>query len=115
MVALITPILLAASAFGAYFLFGGLALLTVAVLTVNMPETRGRSLEEIQTDFQRPARNALSSLLRFTEARRRSTPSLHDSTNGSTGAIELQPVEAHAVASSVSVETAARGLRVGAS
>lgn len=51
-VAFITPILLDKSAFGAYFLFGGLALGTVLVLAAYMPETRGRSLESIQEAFQ---------------------------------------------------------------
>jgi len=54
LVAMITPILLAKSAYGAYFLFGGLALGTVAVLAAYMPETRGMSLENIQEAFQRP-------------------------------------------------------------
>lgn len=52
MVALVTPILLAASAYGAYFFFGGLTLLGVAVLAAYMPETRGRSLESIQEAFR---------------------------------------------------------------
>ncbi len=51
---MIAPILLDSSAFGAYFLFGGLALATVAVLALYMPETRGRSLENIQEAFSRP-------------------------------------------------------------
>lgn len=54
-VAFITPILLSASAFGAYFLFGGVTLITVGILATYMPETRGRSLEDIQQSFQRPA------------------------------------------------------------
>lgn len=59
-----TPILLDKSAFGAYFLFGGLALGTVAVLAVYMPETRGRSLEDIQEAFHQPGVKSLSGLLR---------------------------------------------------
>ncbi|KAI9902228.1 hypothetical protein N3K66_004045 [Trichothecium roseum] len=110
-VALVTPVLLAASAFGAYFLFGALALVTVAVLTVSMPETRGRSLEDIQSDFRRPATNALSGLLRLPGVRRRNASSTNDA---STQGTELEPVEGQALASSVSVEVAARGLRVGA-
>jgi hypothetical protein len=51
---MVTPILLSKSAYGAYFLFGGLALSTVAVLAAYMPETRGMSLEDIQDAFQRP-------------------------------------------------------------
>ncbi|KAF3760898.1 putative MFS sugar transporter [Cryphonectria parasitica EP155] len=60
LVAILTPILLDKSAFGAYFLFGGLALFTVAVLGACMPETRGRSLEDIQQAFHQPT---LASLL----------------------------------------------------
>lgn len=54
LVAMVTPVLLSKSAYGAYFLFGGLALSTVAVLAAYMPETRGMSLEDIQGAFQRP-------------------------------------------------------------
>ncbi|KAK3075305.1 hypothetical protein LTR53_001506 [Teratosphaeriaceae sp. CCFEE 6253] len=53
-VALITPILLAKSAFGAYFLFGGLSFGTLVVLALYMPETRGEPLESIQEVFSRP-------------------------------------------------------------
>ena len=52
LVAMIAPILLDKSAFGAYFLFGALALGTVIVLALYMPETRGRSLENIQEAFK---------------------------------------------------------------
>ncbi|QDS77487.1 hypothetical protein FKW77_000120 [Venturia effusa] len=45
---------LTSDAYGAYFLFGGLALGTVAVLAAYMPETRGMSLESIQDAFQQP-------------------------------------------------------------
>ena len=51
LVAFATPIFLAHSAFGAYFLFGGLTLATVVVCAAYMPETRGRSLEDIQAAF----------------------------------------------------------------
>lgn len=61
---MLTPILLDKSAFGAYFLFGGLALFTVAVLGASMPETRGRSLEEIQEAFHHPALGSLTSRLK---------------------------------------------------
>lgn len=107
--------LLAASAFGAYFLFGALALVTVAVLTVSMPETRGRSLEDIQSDFRRPATNALSGLLRLPGARRRNAAASSSAADGASApGVELGPVGGQALASSVSVEVAARGLRVGA-
>ncbi|MCJ1469428.1 hypothetical protein MMC07_008061 [Pseudocyphellaria aurata] len=46
-VAFITPVLLARSSSGIYFLFGGATILTVAVSAVWMPETRGRDLEAI--------------------------------------------------------------------
>ncbi|MCJ1475483.1 hypothetical protein MMC13_004146 [Lambiella insularis] len=54
LVAFATPIFLAQSSFGAYFLFGGLALFTVIVLALFMPETRGQSLESIQDAFHAP-------------------------------------------------------------
>ncbi|EED23523.1 MFS sugar transporter, putative [Talaromyces stipitatus ATCC 10500] len=53
LVALTTPMLLASSTFGAYFLFGGCSVLTAVVCAVFMPETRGRSLEEIEEAFKR--------------------------------------------------------------
>ncbi|KAK5009471.1 hypothetical protein LTR28_000912 [Elasticomyces elasticus] len=52
LVAVTTPIFLAKSSFGAYFLFGGLTLGTVVVLGACMPETRGLSLEAIQDAFR---------------------------------------------------------------
>ncbi|KAK4982902.1 hypothetical protein LTR50_007528 [Elasticomyces elasticus] len=52
LVAITTPIFLANSSFGAYFLFGGLTLGTVVVLGACMPETRGLSLEAIQDAFR---------------------------------------------------------------
>ena len=48
-----TPIFLAHSSYGAYFLFGGFSLLAVFVMAIWMPETRLRSLEDIQAGFQR--------------------------------------------------------------
>jgi hypothetical protein len=53
--AFITPIFLAYSSSGPYFLFAGLTAFTLAVLLIYMPETRGRSLESIQGVFQPPA------------------------------------------------------------
>lgn len=52
LVALATPILLARSSFAAYFLFGGCALLTAIVCAAFMPETRGKSLDEIEEVFR---------------------------------------------------------------
>ncbi|KAF2816110.1 general substrate transporter [Mytilinidion resinicola] len=67
LVAFTTPIFLANSSFGAYFLFGFLTLGTVLVLTAYMPETRGRSLEDIQAAFHhRPlARSWMYHLRKF--------------------------------------------------
>ncbi|KAI9847192.1 MAG: hypothetical protein M1837_003055 [Sclerophora amabilis] len=50
-VAFITPVLLSRSSSGAYFLFGGALMLTVAVSVLCMPETRGRDLEAIGETF----------------------------------------------------------------
>lgn len=112
--ALITPILLDASAFGAYFLFGGLALFTAAVMATYMPETRGRSLESIQEAFQRPA--AASDVARYLRRlvpgglrRRAARP-----TAPAGEEFELQPQD-RAVpleATAVSLDGAARGLRL---
>ncbi|KAF2462449.1 putative transporter [Lineolata rhizophorae] len=52
LVALSTPILLANSSSGAYFLFGGCTLVTAVVCWVFMPETQGRSLDEIEEAFR---------------------------------------------------------------
>ncbi|OCK72682.1 hypothetical protein K432DRAFT_412144 [Lepidopterella palustris CBS 459.81] len=61
LVAFATPIFLARSAYGAYFLFGAIALLTLAVLATCMRETRGQSLEDIQASFaQLSARRSIS-------------------------------------------------------
>jgi hypothetical protein len=53
LVALVTPTLLAKTAYGAYFLFGGCTLLTAITCTLYMPETRGKSLNEIEQTFQK--------------------------------------------------------------
>jgi MFS family permease len=88
LVAIITPLLLAKSAYGAYFLFGFLALGTVAVLATCMPETRGRSLENIQEAFHRPVMQSwMHHLRRFTSSD--STRTSSESTNGS---IELSSI-----------------------
>ncbi|KAK5116239.1 hypothetical protein LTR62_008566 [Meristemomyces frigidus] len=65
LVALITPVLLAKSAFGAYFLFGGLTLGTLIALAVYMPETRGAPLETIEEVFTKPLRVHGVEKLRF--------------------------------------------------
>jgi Sugar (and other) transporter len=50
-VAFITPILLASTSSGIYFLFGSCAIATVAVCGIFMPETRGQALEAIGESF----------------------------------------------------------------
>jgi MFS family permease len=52
LVAFTTPIFLARSSYGAYFLFGSFSLLALVVLSIYMPETKGHSLEAIQEGFQ---------------------------------------------------------------
>ena len=42
---------LARSTYGVYFFFGGCTAVTVAVCAVAMPETRGKSLEDIDESF----------------------------------------------------------------
>lgn len=67
LVALTTPVLLAKSSFGAYFLFGGCSILTALVCAIFMHETKGRSLDEIEEAFKHktPGRkNPFVSLLR---------------------------------------------------
>lgn len=52
LVAFITPVLLAKSDSGAYWLFGGASLFTTAVCFLYMPETRGRDLEAVVQAFE---------------------------------------------------------------
>lgn len=52
-VALTTPILLAHSSYGAYIFFGACNALTVLVCLFFMPETRGKTLEDIDASFKR--------------------------------------------------------------
>ncbi|KAK6085738.1 MFS sugar transporter (H(+)-myo-inositol Co-transporter) [Seiridium cupressi] len=51
LVALITPVMLANTVFGAYFLFGACLAVTSATGFVFMPETRGKSLDDIEEAF----------------------------------------------------------------
>lgn len=53
LVAFTTPILLARSNYGAYFLFRGCAVLTAIVCFTFMPETKMKPLEEIEEAFRR--------------------------------------------------------------
>ena len=62
-VAFTTPIFLARCPFGVYFLFGGAAFLTVIVSIFFMPETTGKTLEEIQTSFHKRQVRDMSSVL----------------------------------------------------
>ncbi|KAL1599550.1 hypothetical protein SLS60_007353 [Paraconiothyrium brasiliense] len=64
LVALTTPVLLDRSSFGAYFLFGGCAFITTIVCMMWMPETKGKSLEEIEAAFAKKAPGS-GSLLRL--------------------------------------------------
>jgi sugar porter (SP) family MFS transporter len=57
-IAFTTPIFLAKSSYGVYFLFGSAALLTVVVCALWMPETKGRSLEDIDESFRRGHKKA---------------------------------------------------------
>jgi MFS family permease len=56
LVALTTPVLLAKSSFGAYFLFGGCCVITVVVGIVFMHETKGRTFGEIEEAFKGKSR-----------------------------------------------------------
>jgi hypothetical protein len=111
-VAIITPILLDKSAFGAYFLFGGLALGTVAILAAYMPETRGRSLESIQDAFHHPMPKSLTHYLQALIPKKRRPQN--------TRAPAQDPVEmglwgSATCAATSSVEAVGRGLRLDAS
>jgi hypothetical protein len=85
LVAMLTPIFLAKSAFGAYFLFGLISLVSVIVLTMYMPETKGLSLENIHEAFERPVFKSWAHLLR----RARSRVVLHQRGENDEGGIEL--------------------------
>ncbi|KAJ0164594.1 High-affinity glucose transporter [Colletotrichum tanaceti] len=50
-VALVTPVLLSKSTFGAYFLFAGCSLVCTVVVAATMVETRGHSLEAIEKRY----------------------------------------------------------------
>ncbi|RAL12081.1 putative MFS sugar transporter [Aspergillus homomorphus CBS 101889] len=52
LVALATPVLLSRSSYGAYFLFAGCTLITTFVCAIMMPETKGKSLDEIEEAFK---------------------------------------------------------------
>lgn len=50
-IAFMTPVFLANSSYGAYMFFGACNALTVLVCFLFMPETRGKSLEDIDYSF----------------------------------------------------------------
>jgi hypothetical protein len=108
---MVTPVLLSKSAYGAYFLFGGLALGTVAVLAAYMPETRGMSLESIQDAFQRPPiLNTLASHLRKFTSR---FGLLHPQNTASNESLELSTILGEGPSGPSSFETGNRIGRVG--
>jgi MFS family permease len=117
LVAILTPILLDKSAYGAYFLFGFLALGTVMVLAAYMPETRGRSLEDIQQAFHHQGPQ-LRSVARRAGRWFSSAGSVHSSgsshSDGST--LELNTILAEGPGGSSSVESsmASGALRIDA-
>lgn len=79
MIAFTTPLFLAKSSSGPYFLFGACSLLTTLVCVAFQPETRGSSLEDVDETFsQSPWRtllhdNPLTGLGRANRAHRRNT------------------------------------------
>lgn len=64
LVALTTPILLSKSSFGIYFLFAGCSFLTAAICFLFMPETKGKSLEEVEVAFQQKSKISFKKDLR---------------------------------------------------
>lgn len=75
LVALTTPIFLAHSSFGVYFLFGGASFLAVLVCAVFMPETKGKTLEAIEEAFHhhnhQPTASLHERLAKLTKSLRR--------------------------------------------
>lgn len=68
--AFVTPIFLAGSSFGAYFLYAGTCTLTALVLFVYMPETNGRPLEDIDEVFEHPISKGWSKTIHGLEMRK---------------------------------------------
>lgn len=64
LVALTTPVLLSKSSFVVYFLFAGCSFLTVAVCFLFMPETKGKSLEEVEAAFHQRSKISVTRSLR---------------------------------------------------
>ncbi|TGJ79370.1 hypothetical protein E0Z10_g9389 [Xylaria hypoxylon] len=107
LVAILAPILLDASSFAAYFLFGSLALGTVIVLAAYMPETRGRSLEDIQEAFHRPALSTVIAGLRQSlRLRKRQGP-----TEGATE-LEYRNAASSGISDAPSAENVTRSWRI---
>lgn len=63
LVALTTPILLTKSSSGAYFLFGGCSIITVIICALYMPETKGKSLDEIEEAFRKTSSHSRVSII----------------------------------------------------
>ena len=61
MVALITPVLIARSSFGAYYFFASATLLCTVVCAVFMSETKGQSLEVIEQRYSEARSSAVAS------------------------------------------------------
>ncbi|KAI3316874.1 general substrate transporter [Xylariaceae sp. AK1471] len=107
LVAILSPILLDASSSAAYFLFGSLALATVAVLAAYMPETRGRTLEDIQEAFHRPALSAvITGFGQSLRIRRRQVPAERATE------LELRNASGSEIRTTSSVENVARPWRL---
>ncbi|KAI9658030.1 MAG: hypothetical protein M1821_002690 [Bathelium mastoideum] len=70
-VSFVTPIFLARSTAGAYFLFGGTCSLSALVLFVYMPETKGQSLENIDGVFERSVWESFAHSMRMPKLRRK--------------------------------------------
>ncbi|OCL03874.1 general substrate transporter [Glonium stellatum] len=115
LVAFATPIFLANSSFGAYFLFGFLTLGTVIVLAGYMPETRGRSLESIQEAFHhRPVMRSWTYHLRRLFSRTGINPVSSENAASDRSSIEMATVagasEGAINVSSVDPDTEARAV-----
>lgn len=78
-IAFTTPLFLAKSSSGPYFLFGACSLVTTLVCVAYQPETRGASLEDVDETFvQSPWKSLVQSSVfsrfgRMTEVHRRAT------------------------------------------
>jgi len=118
LVAILTPIFLANSSFGAYFIFGGFSLSTMLVLWAYMPETRGQSLEAIEEAFKQPiaASDRFQSLLRrWTGGSRNSSGTPSQASSGNTSNASVRGGESIEMSGTVSAdgESTASGMASG--